>query len=236
MTADEIEKSARWDAQLITKITGGGKVKARFMRQDFFEFIPQCTLFIAGNHKPGLDVVNDAIKRRLRLIVFPVKISEEEKDPHLTEKLAAEADGILAWAIEGCLAWQRDGLKPPKSVLEATQEYFEQENDIGMFVEYAGLIADKESFTPTSWLYSTWALYAKANGLVPGSKKSFGKRLEEASGFKLTGKREYYTTGEKDAKPKRDRGYWGIKFPDGWSTVKVILDELDPMGNHRNDF
>jgi hypothetical protein len=85
------------------------------MRQDFFEFTPQFKLLIAGNHKPGLRSVDEAIRRRLYLIPFIVKIPAEERDPELLEKLKWERPGILCWMIEGCLL--AAGLMPkPKRI------------------------------------------------------------------------------------------------------------------------
>ena len=72
------------------------------MRQDFFEFLPQFKLIIAGNHKPGLRSVDEAIRRRFNLIPFTITIPPSERDELLPEKLKAELPGILAWMIRGC--------------------------------------------------------------------------------------------------------------------------------------
>ena len=97
------------------------------MRQDFFEYTPQFKLFIAGNHKPSLRSVDEAMRRRFHLIPFAVTIPKQDRDAQLTEKLKAEWSGILAWMIEGCLAWQRYGLNSPIAVREATEQYMESE-------------------------------------------------------------------------------------------------------------
>ena len=101
-------------------LTGGDKISARFMRQDYFEFAPQFKLVIAGNHKPGLRSVDEAIRRRFHLLPFVVTIPSAERDPDLRNKLRAEWPGILTWMIEGCLEWQDKGLLPPAAVLNAT--------------------------------------------------------------------------------------------------------------------
>jgi putative DNA primase/helicase len=75
------------------------------------------------------------MKRRLHLIPFTVTIPPEKRDGRLTEKLLKERDGILAWAVEGCGLWRKHGLKPPKVVVEATDEYFDEEDAIGEFIE-----------------------------------------------------------------------------------------------------
>ncbi|MFA7281337.1 MAG: phage/plasmid primase, P4 family [Sterolibacterium sp.] len=131
----ETEQGRRWNESKVKTITGGDKVSARFMRQDFFDYLPQFKLVIAGNHKPSIRNVDEAMKRRLHLIPFTVKIPPERRDGKLTEKLLKERDGVLAWAIEGCMLWQQMGLKPPKVVVDATDEYFDEEDAIGEFIE-----------------------------------------------------------------------------------------------------
>ncbi len=109
----------------LKNLTGGDKISARFMRQDFFEFLPQFKLFVAGNHKPAIRNVDEAMKRRLHLIPFTITVPPERRDKHLQQKLLAERDGILAWAVQGCLDWQRHGrLDPPRRVVEADRGVF----------------------------------------------------------------------------------------------------------------
>jgi putative DNA primase/helicase len=100
VTAVETEEGRRWDESKIKALTGGDTVSARFMRRDFFQYTPQFKLLIAGNHKPGLRLVDEAIRRRFNLIPFTVTIPSEERDPDLSEKLKAELPGILAWMID----------------------------------------------------------------------------------------------------------------------------------------
>ena len=76
VTAVETEEGRRWAESRIKALTGGDKVSARFMKQDFFEFLPQFKLIIAGNHKPGLRSVDEAIRRRFHLIPFNVTIPQ----------------------------------------------------------------------------------------------------------------------------------------------------------------
>lgn len=135
VTAQETEEGKRWAESRIKAMTGGDPIRARFMRMDEFEFVPQFKLLFAGNHKPGLRNVDEAMKRRLHLIPFTVTVSPEDRDPGLPDKLEAEASGILQWAIEGCLEWQRIGLKPPAAVLAATAEYLEQQDNIAAWIE-----------------------------------------------------------------------------------------------------
>ena len=181
VTAIETEDGRWWAEAKIKSLTGGDPVTARFMRQDFFEYLPQFKLIVAGNHKPGLRSVDEAIRRRLHLIPFTVTIGEKERDPQLAEKLKAEYPGILQWAIEGCLTWQRDGLNPPTVVRDATSQYLTAEDAIGRW------IGDRCELDPHCWCSST-ALYRDYEGWCAqagercGSQKRFTQALE-ARGF-----------------------------------------------------
>src|SRR6185437_11667835 len=89
VTAQETEEGRRWAESRIKALTGGDPITARLMRQDFFTFTPQFKLIIAGNHKPGLRGVDEAIRRRFHLIPFAVKIPPEERDKDLADKMKA---------------------------------------------------------------------------------------------------------------------------------------------------
>jgi len=128
VTAQETEQGRRWAESKIKSMTGSDPISARFMRQDFFEFVPQFKLLIAGNHKPGLRGVDEAMRRRFYLVPFTVTIPPEQRDKNLFEKLKPEWGGILQWAIGGCLEWQATGLNPPAVVREATEAYLAGED------------------------------------------------------------------------------------------------------------
>lgn len=163
VTAVETEEGRRWAESRIKALTGGDRIAARFMRQDFFEFTPQFKLLIAGNHKPGLRSVDEAIRRRFHLVPFTVTIPPEKRDPDLSDKLRAEWPGILAWAIEGCLAWQRTGLAPPESVLAATAHYLEGQDAIAAWLDEVCEL-DPGSWTLRSELFASWKVWAERTG------------------------------------------------------------------------
>jgi len=94
VTAIETEEGRRWAETKLKSLTGGDRIAARFMRQDFFEFLPVFKLLVADNHKPALRCVDEAIRRRLYLIPFAVTIPENERDKDLANKLKAEWPGI----------------------------------------------------------------------------------------------------------------------------------------------
>jgi putative DNA primase/helicase len=181
VTAIETEDGARWAEAKIKSLTGGDKIAARFMRCDFFEFLPEFKLLIAGNHKPSLRSVDEAIRRRLHLVPFTVTIPENERDPNLGEKLRAEYSGILAWAILGCLDWQCGGLRPAAVVREATAAYLDSEDAMGRWLEDR-CITGPRCWTAVGALFANWQAWCEQTGEREGSQKRFTQQLE-ARGF-----------------------------------------------------
>ncbi len=177
VTAVETEDGRRWAESKIKALTGGDRIAARFMRQDFFEFAPQFKLLIAGNHKPGLRSVDEAMHRRLKLLPFTVTIPAPERDLELTEKLRGEWAGILQWMIEGCLSWQREGLNAPVVVTQATEEYLASEDILACWLDECCAI-DQTSWTSASALFTSWHGWCNRNEERPGSQKRFSEQLE----------------------------------------------------------
>ena len=176
VTAIQTEQGRRLNESKVKAITGGDKISARFMRQDFFEYTPQFKPVIVGNHKPAIRNIDEAMKRRMHMIPFTVTIPPERRDARLTEKLLAERDGILAWAVAGCLAWQREGLKPPASVVSATEEYFEAEDALGRWLEERCL-REPNAKSLTAELFTDWKHWAESSGEFIGSQKRFADLL-----------------------------------------------------------
>ncbi|MEX5830376.1 phage/plasmid primase, P4 family [Ralstonia solanacearum] len=177
VAAIETEQGRRWAESKVKNLTGGDKIAARFMRQDFFEFFPQFKLFVAGNHKPAIRNIDEAMKRRLHLIPFTITVPPERRDKHLQQKLLAERDGILAWAVQGCLDWQRLGrLDPPQQVLDATEEYFEAEDALGRWLDER-CVREANAKSLTAELFNDWKQWAEAAGEFAGSQKRFADLL-----------------------------------------------------------
>lgn len=199
VTAVETEEGRRWAESKIKTLTGGDKISAQFMRQDYFEYTPAFKLVIAGNHKPGLRSVDEAIRRRLKLVLFGLTIPVEKRDKHLAQKLQAEWPGILKWAIQGCLKWQAEGLGPPRAVVEATAAYLESEDTISAWIEER--CECKESFQDTSGnLFKSWKAWADLMGEQALSRKEFSAKLEGRNGIE---RRRIGNAGT--------RGYSGIR-------------------------
>jgi putative DNA primase/helicase len=133
VVASESSDGKRWDEQRVKALTGRDDISARFMRGNFFTFKPQFKILVASNHKPRIRTVDDAWRRRLHLVPFDRK--PERPDPQLKDRLKDEYPQILQWAIEGAEWWYREGLAVPEIITDATQEYFREEDLIGIWVE-----------------------------------------------------------------------------------------------------
>jgi putative DNA primase/helicase len=178
VTASETEKGHAWAEAKIKALTGGDRIAARFMKQDFFEFTPQFKLIVVGNHKPTLANVDDAIKRRFNIV--PFIRTPASPDRHLEQKLRAEWPMILRWMIEGCLDWQANGLLRPESVTAITEAYFDDQDLLGQWLSDK---CDAEPDNPHKWdtvatLFASWSTYATAAGEAPGSKKAFSEAMQ----------------------------------------------------------
>jgi putative DNA primase/helicase len=184
------------------------------MRQNFFTFQPSFKLIVAGNHKPSLRNVDEAIRRRFNLVPFTVTIPRAEQDLQLAEKLKDEWPGILAWALEGCLEWQCEGLKPPHVVVEATTNYLTDEDAIGRFIAVK-CERHPQAQVELKDLYAEWKTYCVATGETHVSEKSFSQKLE---GQKLI--------KDKDSRSRRVR-FCGIRLrPQGEDEELWSKDEV----------
>lgn len=177
VTSTETEEGRRWAESRIKALTGGDKIAANFMRQDLFEYTPQFKLIVAGNHKPGLRSVDEAIRRRFNLIPFTANIPAEERDTDLGDKLKAEWPGILAWAISGCIEWQEGGLRPPQVVNVATDDYLSNEDIIATWIEECCEVSPNASERGPA-LYASWKKWAEDSGEFVLKYKDFREKLE----------------------------------------------------------
>lgn len=207
--ASETEAGRAWAENRIKQLTGGDTMTARFMRQDDFEFKPQLKLVVVGNNKPAFANVDGAIKRRFNVMPFDQK--PDQPDHGLKDALRAEFAGILSWAIQGCLDWQRNGLIRPAIMRETTAEYFDEMDT------FSNWLADRCEMGPryaatTEDLFESWSWYARQNGEEPGNKQGdFPQRMKE---------RRFVTA--QNVGPKRGRGWQGLR--------------IAPQRDHADDF
>lgn len=176
----EPEENVRLNESLVKQLTGRERVRARYMRQDFFEFEPTHKLLLLTNHKPIVQGSDDGIWRRLKVVPFEVSIPEPKQDKSLPAKLRAEYPGILQWAIEGCLEWQREGLPGAQKIDAASDEYREEQDVIGAFFDECCILDQPEDVhVLMSTLYPAYQEWCKQSGEGALSKKHFGDRLTE---------------------------------------------------------
>ena len=193
VTAQETQSGRRWDEQRVKALTGGDPVRARFMRQDFFTYVPQFTLVFSGNHKPEIRDIDAAMRRRMQLV--PFTFTPPVPDPELPNRLRAEYPGVLDWCIRGCLRWQSHGLVQPPVVAEATAEYFADEDPVGRWLEERCDLSDLESFTTGVAVFDDWREWAGRRGVYAGNARRLSQallahgveraRTKEARGFRL---------------------------------------------------
>ena len=178
----EVEDGRRLAEALVKSLTGGDKVRARKMRQDFWQFDPTHTAFLCTNHKPEIRGTDNAIWRRIRLIPFTETIPPAEQDKKLPEKLRAELPGILTWCVEGCLEWQREGLQAPAEVRKATGAYRSEMDVIGAFLrdECEESPDFKASFAS---VYDRYAEWCAEGGEKSETRRKFNARLKERGTF-----------------------------------------------------
>jgi putative DNA primase/helicase len=208
VTATETEEGRRWAESRIKTLTGGDRIKARFMRQDFFWYVPQFTLIIMGNHRPGLRSVDEAIRRRFHLVPFTVTIPPHERDNQLPEKLKAEWPGILQWQIDGCLEWQRHGLAAPQAVTSATADYLEAQDTLAAWIEEC-IEEDPKAWESRAALFESWSNWASASSEHIGTRATFLGKLErrfEPQRQPGTGSRGF--RGLRLKRPAQQAPYW----------------------------
>lgn len=195
VSAIESEDGEQLSEAFVKQITGGEPVLARFLRQEYFEFIPEFKVFFTTNHKPVIKGVDEGIWRRIRLIPFNLQLPKGKRDKKLPEKLSLEMPGILNWAIQGCLKWQKLGLNDPAVVMKATGDYKEEMDIIGPF------ILERCFKSPTvqikaKELYEVYTNWCYQNGEFALKNRAF-YRVLETQGFKRErgSRNEYFVHG-----------------------------------------
>ena len=180
--AQETEKNSRWAESRLKQLSGGDKICARYMRGNFFEFVPQFKILICGNHRPRLTSVDEAMRRRMHLVPWNVVIPTEERDPSLTEKLKAEWPAILGWAVEGVLHGRRDGLKPPQVITDATDEYLSYRRQ-DRSLDWGPMSSNCNFTAGSTSAFDDYKGWCEKNNEQPGSQRRFSQELLSRQGI-----------------------------------------------------
>ena len=174
----EVDPGRRLDEVLLKQMTGGDVICARFPYGRWFEFRAQFKLWVAANHKPRISGADAALWRRIRVVPCAVTIPEGEQDKHLGEALAREAPGILAWAVRGCLEWQREGLEPPPGVRHATDDYRAEVDELGGFLRECCTVGPHTRATAKA-LRTAYEGWCEANAFDPVTPHRLGRLLRD---------------------------------------------------------
>lgn len=218
--ASETDDGRKFSASRVKWFTGGDSLTGRYgygnMRMVSFK--PSHQLFLLTNHKPHASSDDFAFWERMHLIPFELSFvkrppraeNERPVDLELADKVQAEASGILAWLVRGCLEWQEQGLNPPAKVLEATAEYRRDEDLLADFIDECGYIPEQkpeDTWVNATFIYDVFRWWFKRNisakKTIP--QKTFGKLMKKR--FKHEKKGTYR--------------YWGI------SVLQEVSDEME---------
>jgi putative DNA primase/helicase len=178
VVAIETEAGRRLAETMVKELTGGDRIRARRMREDFWEFSPTHTLIMATNHKPVIRGTDNGIWRRLRLVPFTVAVAGDRDDKGMPEKLRAEAPGILAWCVRGCLDWQAHGLKEPREVTAATGGYRKEQDLVGAYLDQCTVCLPGVKVRAGA-LYAHYRQWAEAGNEFVMTQSAFGTAMEE---------------------------------------------------------
>ncbi len=172
----EADSGRRLAEGTVKRLTGGDRIKARRMREDFWSFEPSHTFLMLTNHKPVIGGTDEGIWRRLRLVPWDVVIPPEERDPDLGDKLALEADAVLAWLVSGYRDWRSDGLDDPEKVTKATEEYRAESDTVARFLDQRCLVLDACTVR-SSELFAAWCAWCRDENAEPGTQTAFSLKL-----------------------------------------------------------
>ncbi len=212
ISASESNEYVRLNTGLVKQLTGGDRIRARFLHREFFDFIPVAKFWLVTNHAPVIRDTSHGMWRRVVLIPFTEQIPDDEQDKELPVKLRAELSGILAWAVRGCLDWQCEGLNPPQTVQEATQQYRAEMDTFAAFITDR-CAEGRNCFVTSAALYKAYRGWCEDTGERPDSQTAVGKRLRERG----------YSEGKQGGK----RGWFGLTLAE--HAIQQEMDTLDTL-------
>ncbi|GAA1246932.1 phage/plasmid primase, P4 family [Kitasatospora nipponensis] len=185
IVCSELKAGDRFDEARVKLLTGGDRIKARRMRQDFFSFDPTHKLWLLGNHRPEVGTGGYAFWRRMRLIPFERTVPDDRKVDNLADVLVTEeGPGILAWLVEGArryLAGDKD-LTGPERVQLATTAYAETEDHMSRFIAEACKL-DPSMRAEQAGLYAAYKQWCQFEGTGPVSARAFASRIRDVLGL-----------------------------------------------------
>jgi putative DNA primase/helicase len=176
VVVSESEQGRKLAEATVKRLTGGDRMRARRMRQDYVQFQPSHTAALVTNHLPKVSGNDSALWARLRVVPFDVVIPEAEQDSHLPERLELEAEAVLSWAVAGWVAYQAAGMAEPDAVKVATEHYRTDSDAVARFLLECTQ-PNPHAHTATGELFERWTRWAAEDGTPPMSAKALGQEL-----------------------------------------------------------
>jgi putative DNA primase/helicase len=210
----ETAEGARLDEALVKLLSGGDTISARHLYHEPFNFTPEVKLWLFTNHKPRITDDSFAMWRRVVLVPFRAVFTTDpevdpavrrDPNPNIKELLLEHREAILAWLVQGAVAWYREGLQEPKIVRAAVEEYRRESDPVREWLEAETERNDPNAVTPVKRLYERFQLWCENNGETAMHIRSFGRRLGEM-GFESC---RHYENG------RELKAYKGIRLRDG---------------------
>jgi putative DNA primase/helicase len=221
VTAHETSEGGVLREDFVKQATGSDKIKARYMREDFFEFAPTHKLQLLTNHKPIIKGQDHGIWRRVLLLPYMARFGAVEevragrahfrKDVTLFDRLLAEREGVLAWIVRGAVQWAADGLQPPDTVLAASKDYQSEQDRIGQFIteccELGPAFSEPLTAGMGAGLYVAYSEWCREGGIMALAKNRFLAEIERA----VPGCRVEEVKMQTSAGRRLVRKIWGVR-------------------------
>lgn len=218
----ETEEGQRLSVGLMKRMTGGEDFTCNRKYQHAFNYHPTHKLWLSGNHEPVITDTTNSIWFRLKKIPFTVTFKPDQRNKNLPKQLAREREAILAWVVEGCLAWREGGLKEPEDITKATQQYREDQDVLGDFLKECCEFQASAAVTVAE-LHKAYKEWCNDNDAYPLAKKTFNARLQEKGLRKASGggnKTTWYGIGLLDLT-------WGKSEPEKTKTASEPVKNVN---------
>jgi len=203
---NETATGDRLDERMLKVLAGREAIAARPLYGTPFNFVPEFSPWLRTNHKPVITGTDFGVWRRIALIPFRRQFTEGERDDHIEQKLWAERDGILAWAVAGAVEWSRGGLRLCRTIEREVQAYRQESDLLAQFLDEI-TEPDPVERVEQATLYGAWSVWCQQNGVKVTAKASFTRRLAEV--------------GHAEAKSNGRRFYSGLRLRNHMLTVPL---------------
>jgi putative DNA primase/helicase len=167
--ASETERRVSLAEASIKNLTGDDAIRCRRLYENPWEFEPSHSLWLQTNHLPAINGRDTGVWSRVRVVKWVATFEGNAADTQLGDQLFAEREGILAWAVRGCMRWQADGLREPEIVIRETLAYRNAEDVFTRFMADVGLEFQKGQRIRSSVLRDLFAEWSQETG-VDGRK------------------------------------------------------------------